>query len=452
MNIKIGLETHVTLSTKTKLFCSCKKGEVCPICTGFPGVKPRVNRKAVILAIQIAKILNCEIADNLVFDRKSYFYPDLPKGFQITQYHEPVAKNGFFEFNFKGEKRRVTITRVNIEEDPAKIIHENIATEKSILIDFSRSGNPLCEIVTAPELKSPQEAKEYILALQEVLDYYEVIDTHEDAVFRSDANVSIENGERVEIKNITGADELEKALDYEIKRQSFLLSLGKKAERETRGFDGKVTFTLRKKEEEEDYGYIQEPDILPISLNELKEEAFRIMKKPIEEEAERITKTYRINLQIAKIIVRKKLAEYFEEAAKYFNDYSILSKFLVVDFLKCLNYSKKKANETIKPEEVAKLLKNTSIREAKELIKEMVKDNKTFEEIENERKQKIKQKTIEEVFEEILKNEKVKEAIKQLKRGNKKAENFIIGEMLKQSYYKFTVNQIRKFLEEEIKY
>ena len=451
MNVKIGLETHVTLSTKTKLFCSCKKGEVCPICMGFPGVKPRVNKKAVILAIQIAKILNCEIADKLVFDRKSYFYPDLPKGFQITQYHEPIGKNGYFEFEFKGQKRRITITRVNIEEDPAKIIHENIATEKSVLIDFSRSGNPLCEIVTAPELRSPEEAKEYLLALQELLDYYEVIDAHEDAVFRSDANVSIENGERVEIKNITGAEELEKALDYEIKRQSFLLSLGKKVERETRGFDGKVTFTLRKKEEEEDYGYIQEPDILPLNLEELKEEAFKTMKRPIEEEIERIAEIYKINLQFARIIVRKKLTEYFEEAAKYFDDYPTLSKFLVVDFLKCLNYSKKKPNETIKPQEVAKLLKNTNIREAKELIKEMVKEDKTFEEVESERKQKIKQKTIEEVFEEIMKNEKVREAIKQLKKGNKKVENFIIGEMLKQSYYKFTVNQIRKFLEEEIK-
>ncbi|MGC9149891.1 MAG: Asp-tRNA(Asn)/Glu-tRNA(Gln) amidotransferase subunit GatB [Candidatus Micrarchaeia archaeon] len=447
MEVKIGLETHVTLATKTKLFCSCKKGEVCPICMGFPGVKPRVNKKAVLLALQIAKILNCEIADELIFDRKSYFYPDLPKGFQITQFHKPIGKNGYFEFKFKGEKRKIGIRRVNIEEDPAKIFHKDIVTEKEILIDFSRSGNPLCEIVTEPELRSPEEAREYLISLQETLDYYEVIDTHEEAILRSDANVSIQNGERVEIKNITGFEEVEKALSYEIKRQSFLLSLGKKVERETRAFDGKVTFTLRKKEEEEDYGYIQEPDILPISLDKLKEEAFEKMKRPMEEEAERLAKDYRIELNISKIIVRKKLCEYFEEAAKSMEDYKLLSKFLVVDFLKCLNYSKKKANETIPPIEVAKLLKNTSLREAKELIKEMVKDNKSFEEIEKERKEKQKEKSIEEIFQEIQEDEKVKKAILQFKKGNKKAENFIIGEMLKKSFYKLTPNQIRKFLE-----
>ncbi|RLJ01351.1 MAG: Asp-tRNA(Asn)/Glu-tRNA(Gln) amidotransferase GatCAB subunit B, partial [Candidatus Aenigmatarchaeota archaeon] len=208
--IKIGLETHLQLMSKTKLFCGCPttgsdepNTRVCETCLGMPGSKPRVNRSVIEMAIKIAKALNCEIADRIIFSRKSYFYPDMSKNFQITQYEIPIAKNGWVEVDFGGYKKKIRIRRINIEEDPAKIVHVGggITSAKYILVDYNRSGLPLCEIVTEPDIENPKEARIFLQKIANIFEYLGVYDFKSEASMKSDVNVSVDGGNRVEMKN-----------------------------------------------------------------------------------------------------------------------------------------------------------------------------------------------------------------------------------------------------------
>ncbi len=265
---KIGLEIHVSPRTQSKLFCSCAtaaaepNAHTCDVCLGFPGSKPVLNRVALNHAIQIGLALNCDIARRFSFSRKTYFYPDLAKHFQITQFEFPLGVSGRLDY---GENRSVRIRRVHLEEDPAALVHESgIGQSAFSLVDYNRSGHPLVEIVTEPDLVSAKDARLFLDELASNLSYLPFFVLGVDAL-KADANVSINGGERVEIKNITGFRDVERAIESEIDRQSKAAAKGERIEQHTRGFDavsGK-TFLLRTKEGEDDYGYIFEPD-LPI--------------------------------------------------------------------------------------------------------------------------------------------------------------------------------------------
>ena len=260
-DIVIGMEIHVSLNTESKLFCSCKNSHsdepnknICPVCLGHPGARPVLNKKALEYAKRLAKALHCRFAPRLIFSRKTYFYPDLSKNFQITQYEEPLGKDGYVLL----DEKSIGIERIHIEEDPGALIHRPSHT----LIDYNRSGAPLCEIVTRPELTSAKEARDFIKKLQSIVNYCSVFD-YSNGTIKADLNVSIkESGyRRVEIKGVSGFKDIEDALEYEILRQK---ENPNEIIQETRGYDPqqKLTVSQRVKETEEDYGYIYETDIL----------------------------------------------------------------------------------------------------------------------------------------------------------------------------------------------
>lgn len=270
--MRIGLEIHLQLPTASKLFCSCstsgngRNTSICPTCLGFPGSRPRLNRRALEIGIQISKFLECKIADTTWFSRKTYFYPDLPKNFQITQYDSPLGVDGRFHV---GDKI-IRITRVHLEEDPGRIKRIGKSGEEVSLIDYNRSGVPLVEIVTAPDIASPTEARDFMTDILIELRHLVGLSGKDEQTVRVDANISV-GEERVEIKNILGLKNLERGLSFEASRQAKLIKAGKRIIRETRHFDEerKVTISARGKESEEDYGYIAEPDLGIFNVGEM---------------------------------------------------------------------------------------------------------------------------------------------------------------------------------------
>jgi len=314
-HVKIGLEIHLQLPTASKLFCSCSTSgdgpntSVCPTCLGFPGSRPRLNRRALEMGIRVSKFLGCRIADTTWFSRKTYFYPDLPKNFQITQYESPLGVDGRFSLNGKV----VRITRVHLEEDPGRIKRVGKSGEEVSLIDYNRSGIPLVEIVTAPDIASPTEARDFMADILIELRYLVGLSEKDEQTVRVDANISI-GDERVEIKNILGLKNLERALSFEASRQTKMLKAGKKIARETRHFDEerKVTISARGKESEEDYGYIAEPDLGIFNVAEMTENT-QIPETPLRR-AKRIGSEYTLDRVTARQIVMTSsgLADLFE--------------------------------------------------------------------------------------------------------------------------------------------
>ena len=278
MTVIIGLEIHCQLITRTKLFCGCSTDyrndppntHTCPTCLGLPGSLPSLNRKAVEYALRVGKALNCSIPDEAEFARKNYFYPDLPKGFQITMYDRPLAVDGYLDIEADdGTEKRIRITRVHMEEDPGRLVHVGSGDRpRYSLVDYNRSGIPLIEIVTDPDLRSPKEARRFINTLRTTLEYLGVFDGEREGGLRVDANISMEGGNRVEVKNISSYKGVEKALTFEITRQRNVLRRGLTVERETRHFleARGVTTSARSKEEEHDYRYFPEPDLRPLRV------------------------------------------------------------------------------------------------------------------------------------------------------------------------------------------
>ncbi|NQT94971.1 MAG: Asp-tRNA(Asn)/Glu-tRNA(Gln) amidotransferase subunit GatB, partial [Candidatus Omnitrophica bacterium] len=277
----IGLEIHLQMSTKTKAFCGClnefgrePNSSVCPVCLGLPGSLPVLNSQYLKYALKAALALNCKIADTMKFDRKNYFYPDLPKNYQISQYDMPLALNGFADITTARAVKRIRITRVHMEEDAGKLIHdENIPAS---YIDFNRTGTPLLEIVSEPDISSPDEAYAYLTTLKAILEYLGISDCNmQEGSLRCDANISVRSPKqkelnlKVELKNMNTFKGVSKALEYEQKRQIKLLSEGKKATQETRLWNEnkKVTEPMRTKEEAHDYRYFPEPDLTPFTID-----------------------------------------------------------------------------------------------------------------------------------------------------------------------------------------
>ncbi len=315
--MKIGLEIHVQLPTKSKMFCSCPTTEaegpnthVCPTCLGMPGSRPVLNRRVLEYGIMLAKMLGCRVNDTTWFSRKTYFYPDMSKSVQVTQYDNPIGEGGIY---YLGDKKPIRITRIHIEEDPGKTKRVG---DQSSLVDYNRSGIPLAEIVTEPDLSTPAEAREFLKQLIE--DIRHVIDLPGDGErsIRCDCNISV-GTERCEIKNVTGLKNVERALTFEVIRQTKILKSGGKIDRETRRFDEErgVTISVRKKEFEADYGYIDEPDLGVYNIKELAD-SIKIKESP-QKMVLRMANQYGIEQKMAKQLIATSmgLAETFERVA-----------------------------------------------------------------------------------------------------------------------------------------
>jgi aspartyl-tRNA(Asn)/glutamyl-tRNA(Gln) amidotransferase subunit B len=326
MTIIIGLEIHCQLTTRTKLFCGCSTDyrndppntHTCPVCLGLPGSLPCLNRRAVEYALRVAKALNCIVLEEAEFARKNYFYPDLPKGFQITMYDRPLAVDGHLEIEADdGTEKRIHITRVHMEEDPGRLVHVGSGDRpRYSLVDYNRSGIPLIEIVTDPDLRSPKEARRFINTLRTTLEYLGVFDGDREGGLRVDANISMEGGARVEVKNISSYKGVEKALTFEITRQRNVIRRGLSVERETRHFleARGVTTSARSKEEEHDYRYFPEPDLRPLRVREWCD-AIVLPELPAARRV-RFAEAFGVSPSHARTLCGDlKLADFFEEVA-----------------------------------------------------------------------------------------------------------------------------------------
>lgn len=457
----IGLECHVHLLSRSKLFCNTPADyenkepneNTCPVCLGFPGSKPVLNRKIVESALMVSKALNCEVSHTMFFSRKSYFYPDIPKNYQVTQYEVPISKNGYVLISNK----KIRIRRIQIEEDPGKLVHVGggITNAHYVLIDYNRAGIPLIEIVTEPDFENVQEVREFLSKLQSMLEHLEVYDASREASLRVDANISLEGGERVEVKNITGFASVEKALSYEIVRQQNLVRMGMKIERETRHFDEatNTTATLRKKETEEDYGYIYEPDLPQFTIPE---KLIKTIEKQMPElpdaRVNRFVEEYSIPENQSQIIVYtdKALADFFEACVKLFNKTEFISRWIVTDLLKVLNWNNVTIRQSkVTPKLFVEFLKEIEGKErlGKELIKELVPTGKPMREL--MKKQGIPAKIdLESVIREVIKENK--KAVEDYVSGNEKSIQFLIGQVLKKTKAAGDPNKIKDLIKKEL--
>jgi len=331
----IGLEVHVQLLTKTKIFCSCSahfgsapNTHVCPVCLGLPGALPVLNERAVEFAILAAMALNCEVRQTSIFARKNYFYPDLPKGYQISQYDKPLAEHGWIEIKAQGKEKRIGITRVHLEEDAGKSLHDGFADAADrTAIDLNRSGVPLIEIVTEPDIGSPDEAFEFLARLKEIILYTGVSDCNmEEGSLRCDANVSVrphgvkQLGTKTEVKNVNSFRFIREALIYEIERQAELIEAGGQVVQESRLYnpDEGKTHSMRSKEQAHDYRYFPEPDLLPLVVDEnwLKRVQSKMPELP-EARRQRMIAQFGITEYDAQVLTSsKRMADQFEAAAK----------------------------------------------------------------------------------------------------------------------------------------
>jgi aspartyl-tRNA(Asn)/glutamyl-tRNA(Gln) amidotransferase subunit B len=326
-DVVIGLEVHVQLTTQSKLFCGCSthyqdsepNTHTCPICLGLPGSLPVINEMAVLYAERVARALNCSVQPTQ-FYRKNYYYPDLPKGFQISQYDFPLAINGHMTVDTDGQERLIRIRRVHLEEDPGKLTYRGpIEKAQYSLIDYNRSGVPLLEVVTEPDLRTPKEARRFLNKLRNILEYLNVFDGNLEGSLRVDANVSVAGGKRAEVKNISSYKGVEKALLFEITRQRNLLRRGIHIAQETRHFDESrgITISLRSKEQEQDYRYFPEPDLTQVGPELLvKQFPQQVEIELPDAKRRRFVEQYHISDYQAKVLTASKpLADYYETIA-----------------------------------------------------------------------------------------------------------------------------------------
>ncbi|MBI2339188.1 MAG: Asp-tRNA(Asn)/Glu-tRNA(Gln) amidotransferase subunit GatB, partial [Deltaproteobacteria bacterium] len=347
----IGLEVHAQLLTKSKIFCSCStqfgatpNQNTCPVCLGLPGVLPVLNQEVVHFAIKAALALNCSIQKKSIWARKNYFYPDLPKGYQISQYEEPLALGGWLDVPVNGQKKRVRLTRIHMEEDAGKLLHE-LGDEMVSHVDLNRAGVPLIEIVSEPEIHSAGEAAEYLRQMRSILRYCGVCDGNmEEGSMRCDANVSIRPvgsdkfGTKVELKNMNSFKFVEKAIEYEIERQKAALSAGEKIAQETRLWDSGrgVTESMRSKEQAHDYRYFPDPDLVPLLIDET---WITTVKQELPElapaRAARFAKEYQIPEYDAQVLTAEKaMADYFEEAVRAYNQPKKISNWMMTELMR----------------------------------------------------------------------------------------------------------------------
>ena len=373
----IGLEVHVQLLTKSKIFCGCSthfgdppNTNVCPICLGLPGTLPVLNKRAVELAMRASLALNCTVQEHSRFARKNYFYPDLPKGYQISQYELPLATNGWLEIEHDGAKKRIGITRLHLEEDAAKNLHEGFSQSATkAYIDYNRCGTPLSEIVSEPDMRTPEQAYAYLTTLRQIMLYTGVSDCNmEEGSLRCDANVSVrlrgakEFGTKVEVKNLNSFRFLQKALEYEIERHIGVLESGSRIFQETRLWNQveSCTVSMRSKEKAHDYRYFPEPDLLPIHVSSAwREEVLRSLPELPEAKRARFISAYGLTPYDAEVLTgTQALADYFEAAAKTGASAKAAANWIQTELLRRLNDSGKEIEASpVSPAALAELLK-----------------------------------------------------------------------------------------------
>jgi aspartyl-tRNA(Asn)/glutamyl-tRNA(Gln) amidotransferase subunit B len=453
----IGLEVHVQLNKlRSKLFCSCStryqdsepNTHVCPICLGLPGALPVVNKGAIAQGIKVALALNCDVQDEVIFYRKNYYYPDLPKGFQISQYDYPLALSGRVEVDGK----EVKIERVHMEEDPGRLLHKGtIDRSRYSSVDYNRSGMPLLEIVTEPCLHSPKEARIFLNKLRSILEYLDVFDGDLDGSMRVDANISMLGNPRTEVKNISSYKGVEKALFFEITRQKNFLRRNMKLKQETRHFDEVrgITVSIRTKEEEQEYRYFPEPDLVPVHISDWVEDIREDLPELPDAKRERFVQEYGISPYHAGVLTSDlDMANFYEEVASSIDP--ILSATWIADTLKGeLNYrdasiSDFPAENMIK---ILKLLEETSITErvAVEIIRTLLDEGGDPIKIVEEKKlEKVENAIVKEVVFEVI--DEFKEAVKDYKNGKEGALNFLIGQVMKKTYGRVDSNEARELL------
>lgn len=482
----IGLEIHVQLKTKSKMFCRCNNyavdaepnTNICEICMGMPGVLPQTNQEAILWALKTALALNCQINLFTKFDRKHYFYPDLPKGYQISQYEQPLAKNGELEIeifeNNKFYKRKIGISRVHIEEDAGKLLHpEN--TDYS-LVDLNRAGTPLLEIVTEPDIKTPKEARIFAENLRLILRYLEVSNANmEEGNLRIDANISVRRkkerklGPKVEIKNINSFKMLEQALIYEEERQKEIIEMNKKVVQETRGWNeskGK-TISQRTKEEAQDYRYFPEPDIPPLNFKILGWNLEKIKKELPEmplERTIRFEKEFNLSHYDASILTsEKEMADFFEKVVENLTKQKIekskagkkAASWILVEFLGLLNKEKITFEKSkITPENLAEMLlmiekQEISGKIAKDIFVDMFKTGNSASEIINKKGIKmIDNKEIEKVIEKVIKENS--KAVADYKKGKEASLGFLVGQVMQKTHGQADPKKVNEILKRKL--
>lgn len=467
----IGLEVHAELLTDTKIFCSCTTkfgGEpnthVCPVCLGLPGTLPVLNKKVVEYAVKAGLALNCKIAKFSKMDRKNYFYPDLPKAYQISQYDIPLCSEGYIEIETEGKTKKIGITRIHIEEDAGKLMHENV---DGSLVDYNRTGVPLIEIVSEPDISTPEEAYEYLTKLKSILEYSEVSDCKmQEGSLRVDTNVSVrpagtsEFGTKIELKNLNSFKAVQKSLEYEIKRQIKVLEEGGTIEQETRRWNEAkgITESMRSKEEAHDYRYFPEPDLVPIIItDEWKAEIEKSLPEMPHHKKERFISQYGIPEYDAEVITSSKaLADFFEKCVTEYSSAKTISNWIMGELARLLNETGKEIDDVlIKPHQLASLLSlidNGTITGtiAKTVFEEMFNTGKDPEDIVEEKglKQMNNEDELREIAKKVIADNP--KSVEDYKGGKEKAIGFLVGQMMKATKGKANPQMATQLLKEEL--
>lgn len=472
----IGLEIHCELKTKTKIFCGCATGfgaeqntHVCPVCLGLPGVLPTVNKRVVEFGIKAGLATNCTINKYSKFDRKNYYYPDLPKNWQTSQYDLPIAEHGWVDIDVDGEKKRIRLTRIHMEEDAGKLVHSGTTIKDSATsnVDYNRTGVPLIEIVSEPDLRSAEEARAYMEKIKAIMEYIDVSNCRmEEGNLRADINVSLrpagteELGTRTEMKNINSFKNLEDAINYEIERQQEVLEDGGHIVQETRTFDPArgITLSMRSKENAHDYRYMPEPDLPPIVTSEETIEKYRseLPELPDARRA-RLEKEYGLSDYDAGIITSSRaMAEYFDAVVATGADPKLAANWIMGDLAKNLNEDGIDiAKSPVSAERLGKMIglimKDTiSGKIAKKVFKEMWTNEDDPEKI-------VKDKGLVQITDTgaieaavdaaIAANPK---AVAEYKGGKKKAIGALVGQVMKATRGKANPQMVNKMLAEKL--
>ncbi len=467
----IGLEVHAQLTTKSKLFCSCStkfgsasNTQVCPICTGQPGVLPVINKKAVEYALKLALALGSKINLYSVMARKHYFYPDLPKNYQISQYDIPIAVGGEVEIEIDGKRKKIGLTRIHLEEDAGKLIHDE--RQPYSYVDFNRAGIPLLEIVSKPEIHSPQEAVAYLKTLRSIVRYLGICDGNmEEGSLRCDANVSVrpkgskEFGTKVELKNMNSFKHVERALAYEIKRQIGLILEGKEVIQETRLYDEatQTTHPMRGKEEAHDYCYFPDPDLIEIQLDEALLERIKgdLPELPLQRK-ERFERAYGLSSYEASILTEERtLADFFEETVKIYPNPKAVSNFILTEVLRYLNRDHIDISQSkLKPAYLAELLElvekeTISITLAKQQVfPEAYERGVSPKQIVEERNlaQESSEETLKRICEEVLRENPGE--VQRYRDGKKGLLGYFVGQVMKKTQGKANPKVVNRLLTE----
>lgn len=451
----IGLEVHAQLLTDTKIFCGCStkfgneaNSNVCPVCLGHPGVLPVMNRKVVEYSMLMGLATNCRINDHSVFARKNYFYPDLPKGYQISQYELPICEHGQIQILKKdGSRKKIGITRIHMEEDAGKSIHDQAATT---LVDVNRCGVPLLEIVSEPDMRTPEEAYLYLTKMKQILQYLRICDGNmEEGSLRCDANISIRPvssekfGTKTEIKNLNSFRNVERALNYEINRQIDAVEDGEVIVQQTLlwNADMNQAYPMRSKEEAHDYRYFPDPDLMPVIVDQkwIKEIGAAMPELP-DVKQEKFINNYSLPFYDAEVLTQSRdVAEYYENLIRITDDYKTASNWVMSEVLGVINEKKTDILDfPVKPEMLGKMINliNEGVisgKIAKEIFPIMIDESKDPEQIVKERNlvQISDENEIKGIIETILNNNKSQ--VESYLSGNEKIFGFFIGQIMKET-------------------